>query len=392
MKGRRPKLLFVVTEDWYFVSHRLPLALGAMRAGMDVAIATNVGSHGELIRQHGIELHPWALQRGSTGLVAEMRALFDLWKIYRRARPDVVHHVAIKPVLYGSLAAKLTGVRRVVNALGGMGSLFSVGAGGRRAGLKAAVLVGLRWLLGRRESLMILQNPDDRTLLVESARLREDSIRLIRGAGVDVGTFGASTPPGGIPLVVLPARMLSDKGVFEYVAAARKLKADGIEARFALVGGTDPCNPAHIDESQLARWNAEGVVEWCGKCEDMPAMLASCALVCLPSYREGLPKSLLEAASCGRAIVTTDVPGCREVVQHGVNGLLVPARDAAALAAALRALLCDAGLRTAMGQRGRELVLKNFSEEIVVQQTLDVYRELLPGQMKQAQEMRAALR
>jgi len=373
----RPKLLFVVTEDWYFVSHRLPLALGALAAGMDVAIATNVGVHGEALRRLGLEVHPWKLRRGSTSLVSEAAALFDLWKIYRRVRPDIGHHVAIKPVLYGSLAARFSGTRKVVNALGGMGALFSEESRGSL--LRSAVLEGFRRLLGHRGSVLILQNPDDQQLMMRSARIGEESIRLIRGAGVNVNTFYPAPPPEGLPVVVLPARMLADKGVGEFVEAARMLKARGIAARFVLVGGTDECNPANIPAEQLASWVAAGDVEWLGRREDMPAVLMSSTLVCLPSYREGLPKALLEAAACGRAIVSTDVPGCREIVRHGENGLLVPAKDATALADALQTLLCDVALRERMGRRGREMVLNEFSEDSVVRQTLAIYRSLLPA-------------
>jgi glycosyltransferase involved in cell wall biosynthesis len=372
----RPKLLFVITEDWYFVSHRLPLALGALRAGMDVAIATNVGSHAELIRQAGITLYPWSLERGSTGIFAELKALYALFKIYRQARPDIVHQVAIKPVLYGSLAAKLTGVTKVVNALGGMGFLFSEGSGSRR-GLRALVLTGFRWLLSGPKHLLILQNPEDRELLVRAAGIDERNIRIIRGAGVDVNVFGLAPEPEGVPLVVLPARMLADKGVHEFVEAACLLRAQGIQARFALVGGMDECNPACVPAHQLKQWVDQGDVEWFGRRDDMPAIYASAALVCLPSYREGLPKSLLEAASCGRAIVATDVPGCREIVRDGENGLLVPARDAGALALAIAKLLQSPALRTQMGARGRAMVLASFSEQIVVEETLHIYQTLL---------------
>lgn len=374
----RPKLLFVVTEDWYFVSHRLPLALGAIAAGMDVALATHVAKHGDLIRRAGIEVHEWDLDRGSTGIWAEMRALFSLLRIFLRVRPTVVHQVAIKPVLYGSLVARLTGVRKVVNALGGLGFLFSNEAG-RKSVLRSLVLTAFRWLLSGKNSVLILQNPDDCDLLVKGAGIDRASIRLIRGAGVNVHTYNVTPVPDGLPLVILPARMLSDKGVGEFVEAARMLKEQGVQARFALIGGTDECNPACISAGQLRDWQAQGHVEWLGRCDDMPAMYAACTLVCLPSYREGLPKALLEAAACGRAIVATDVPGCREIVIDGENGLLVPARDAAALARALGTLLTDPALRERMGQRGRAMATQEFSETAVVNKTVDIYRAMLPG-------------
>jgi len=373
---KKPKLLFVVTEDWYFCSHRLPLGLAALADGMEVALATNVSSHAEALRAAGITVFPWYIRRGSTGLWSELRSLASLLGIYVRYRPDLVHHVAIKPVLYGSLLARLTGVARVVNALGGMGALFT-GEAGQRQGLRRLVLTGFRWLLGGKRSILILQNPDDCAVLVEQAGVARSAIRLIRGGGVNLDDFAVLPEPAGVPLVVLPARMLADKGVAEFVAAAASLRQAGVVARFALVGGTDPANPAAIDAAQLARWVDEGAVEWFGRRDDMPAVLAAAAIVCLPSYREGLPKALLEAAACGRAIVATDVPGCREIVRHEHNGLLVPARDSAALAAALARLLAAPALRQAMGQAGRRMAVEEFSDTLIVAQTRAIYRALL---------------
>jgi glycosyltransferase involved in cell wall biosynthesis len=370
------KLLFVVTEDWYFVSHRLPLAVAAVAAGMDVSLATNVSSHAAAIRQAGITLYPWKLNRGSTGLIAEFKALCGLLRIYWRVRPDIVHQVAIKPVLYGSLLAKLLRIPRVVNALGGMGAIFS-DTSGKRGRLRAVVLAGFRSLLNRRGSLLILQNPDDCELMVNGAAIARANIRLIRGAGVDVRVFDVVPEPQGVPMVVLPARMLTDKGVVEFVEAAKLLKAQGVQARFVLVGGTDECNPASVPPATLKAWVDSGAVEWHGRRDDMPLVYRSASLVCLPSYREGLPKALLEAAACGRAIVATDVPGCREIVRHGENGLLVKVRDVNALAQAMATLLDDTAMRHTMGAAGRKMVLQEFSEEKVVADTLAIYQELM---------------
>lgn len=371
----RKKLLFVVTEDWYFCSHRLPIALAAIEQGMQVALATNVSTHGEALRAAGIEVYPWYIRRGSTRLWDEVRSVASLLSIYRRFQPDIAHHVAIKPVLYGSLIARLYSAAGVVNALGGMGALFT-GGGGKNRLMRSLVMRAFRWLLGGKRSLLILQNPDDRDLLARGAALDRHAIRLIRGGGVNLVAFDVSPEPPGLPLVVLPARMLADKGVFEFVAAATELKRGGVQARFALVGGTDPCNPAAVSERQLNAWVGQGAVEWFGRRDDMPAVYASAAVVCLPSYREGLPKALLEAAACGRPIVATDVPGCREIVRHLHNGLLVPARDAAALAQALRCLLEQPVLRAELGARGRTMAVDEFSEQQVVAETLAVYRSL----------------
>lgn len=380
----KPRLLFVVTEDWYFCSHRLPLALAAIEAGFDVSVATRVSAHGDVIRGAGIQVHPWEMSRGSTGVFTELRALLNLFRIYRAARPDIVHHVALKPVLYGSLLAKLRGIPAVVNALGGMGSVFTAGSARKRL-LKTAILNVFKLLLSAKGKILILQNPDDRDLMVTQAGVAPERIRLIRGAGVSLDEFGVVPEPAGVPVVVLPARMLWDKGVGEFVEAARLLQAEGVRARFVLVGGTDECNPSGIDPKQLNQWTAEGLVEWLGMRRDMPAVLQGANIVCLPSYREGLPKSLLEAAACGRAIVSTDVPGCREIVRDGQNGILVPARDAVALAAALRQMILSPELRSRMGRRGRDMVVAEFSEQIVVAQTINIYRELLAAGASVAQ-------
>lgn len=372
----RPRLLFIVTEDWYFCSHRLPLAKAAIEAGFDVSVASRVSEYSHSIRAHGIRIHEWKMSRGSTGLVEEFRALYRLWKIYRVAKPDIVHQVALKPVLYGTFVAKLCGTRAVVNALGGMGSIFTAGSR-RKHVLKMAILSLFRFLLSAKGRILILQNPDDRELMVTQAHLDESRIRLIRGAGVDLCEFAVMPEPGGVPLVVLPARMLWDKGIGEFVEAARLLRIKGVVARFVLAGGIDECNPSGIPQSQLEQWQAEGVVEWLGLCRDMPNVLQNANIVCLPSYREGLPKALLEAAACARAIVSTDVPGCREIVRDRENGLLVPVRDSIALAAALDCLISSPALRAAMGQRGREMVVAEFSEQIVVKQTIDIYSDLL---------------
>ncbi len=304
-------------------------------------------------------------------LPRELATLFRLWRLYRRERPDIVHHVALKPVLLGGVAARLAGVRAVVGAVAGLGFLFS---GDRRASRVARLLKwSLPGLIGR--GFAIVQNPEDAAMLADCG-VASARIRLIRGAGVDINCFSPRPELPGTPLVVLPARMLRDKGVGEFVEAARMLREQGVAARFALVGAPDPANPASISATELRTWAAAGVVEWWDQREDMPEVYAACHVVCLPSYREGLPKALLEAAACGRAIVTTDAPGCREVVRDGDNGLLVPVRNATALAMALRRLLADGGLRRVMGARGREIAVAAFSVERVVSETLALYREL----------------
>jgi glycosyltransferase involved in cell wall biosynthesis len=372
----RPRLLYLVTEDWYFCSHRLPLAAAAREAGFDVSVATRVRDHADEIRRAGVEPIPIGLSRRSVNPCRELRSLAEIVRTYRAVKPDIVHHVALKPVIYGSVAARLAAVPSVVNALAGLGYVFS--SRDRRARLvRPAVETLFRALLDRPASRLIVQNHDDLRFLVGEAVVDAGRATLIRGSGVDTSRYVPAPEPDSTPLVVLPARMLRDKGVVEFVGAAERLKADGAAARFALVGDPDPDNPASISEETLQRWSSSRAVEWWGWRDDMVTVFQQCHVVCLPSYREGLPKALIDAAACGRAIVTCDVPGCREVVRDGENGLLVPPRDSAALAAALRRLLEDPKLRRAMGERSRARAVAEFSVERVIEQTLGLYRELL---------------
>lgn len=367
-----PKLLFLVTEDWYFVSHRLPLAMVAQAAGYEVAVATRAGRQADVIRNAGIRLIPFAMSRRGGNPFAEVMAL---WRLYRVEKPDLVHHVALKPVMFGALAAWMARVPAQVNAVAGLGWLFT-----SSSGVVRLVRPVLRWmlarLLNRPHSLTIVQNPEDKSLL-ERSGLSARRLRLIRGAGVDVQVFFPVMPPPEPVCIVLVSRMLWDKGVGEFVEAARRLTGAGVNARFLLVGDPDPANPASVPESTLRSWHGQHGVEWLGRRDDIPAVFQAAHIACLPSsYGEGLPKSLLEAAACGLPIVTTDAPGCREVVRDGVNGLLVPVHDAAALAAALGKLIGDAALRRRMGEQSRLRAETKFGLATVIAQTLAVYREV----------------
>jgi glycosyltransferase involved in cell wall biosynthesis len=368
-----PHLLFLVTEDWYFCSHRLPLARAAIADGFRVTVVTRVARHGDEIRATGIELIPMDLRRRSMNPVEAARTIFELARIYRKVRPDIAHHVALKPVLYGSIAARLARVRAVVNAVAGMGYVFSSTDFKARL-LRPAITAAFRALLNAKNSRLIVQNPDDRALLIARGIVDAERVRLIRGSGVDTTVFLPSPEPSGTPIVMLASRLLRDKGVLEFIEAAKKLSAEKVAARFVLVGTPDPENPASISPAQLKDLIGD-VVEWWGVRDDMPRVLAEASVVCLPSYREGLPKVLLEAAACGRPIVATDVPGCREVVIGGESGLLVPARDADALATAIKTLLGNPLMRAAMGARGRHLAEEEFSVERIAEETIHVYRE-----------------
>lgn len=368
------RLLYLVTEDWYFVTHRLPLAVAAQDAGFEVAVATRETAHGEAIRKAGIRLIPFSLSRRGGNPVSEIVRLVAL---LRREKPDLVHLVALKPVLYGGIAAQLAGVPTVVNAVAGLGWLFT-STGWLALGAQIVLRRVLAWLLSANNSLTIVQNPDDLDLLAQ-AGVPRSKLCLIRGAGVDVAAFTPAVPLAHAPVtVMLVSRMLWDKGVGEFVEAARLLHAQGVQARYVLVGDSDPGNPTTIPAGTLRAWNGQGGIEWWGRREDMPAVLSQAHIACLPSYyREGLPKSLLEAAAMGLPIVTTDTPGCREVVRADDNGLLVPVRDVIALAAALSRLIADADLRARMGSRSRERAMVEFSQMQIIGQTLRLYWERL---------------
>jgi glycosyltransferase involved in cell wall biosynthesis len=374
--ARRRKLLFLVTEDWYFVSHRLDLAVAARRAGYEVAVATRVDRHGDRIREAGLGLHPVDFNRGGLNPFKDVFTLLRIAAIYRREAPDIVHHVALKPVLYGSLVARLLGIGGIVNALGGLGYVFS-STGRRAVVLRWFVRPLMRIALGGRRSRLIVQNRDDRARLAASGLAKDASIRVIRGAGVDPDRYRAVAPLSDQPLVILPSRMLWEKGVGEFVAAARHLQAKGLKARFALVGSPDDANPASVHRSEIDAWVREGVVEYWGWRDDMPEVFAQAQIVCLPSYHEGLPKALLEAAASGCAMVATDIPGCREIVRQGVTGWLAPVRDIDALAGALEQAIVQPGLRRQYGEAGRALIAAEFSSDRVATETVAVYDELI---------------
>jgi len=376
MADVRPRLLFLVSEDWYFISHRLHLAKAAQAAGFDVAIATRIGLHGDLLKATGLHVFPLNLQRRSRNTMRELMAVREIIGIYRSFNPQIVHHVALKPAIYGSVAARIAGVPIVINALAGLGYVFSSRDFYARL-LQPVVLAIFRSLFRGKHLKVIFQNADDREFMVRLGVVRDEQALLIRGVGVDIKMFFPEMPEAGKAQVVFPARMLFDKGLREFVAAARLLQSEGSDARFILVGEPDEDNPASANTRTLNQWVAEGAVEWWGRRDDMPLVLRQATLVCLPSYREGLPKALLEAASSGKPIVATDVPGCREIVLPGVNGLLVPPRDSRALAIAIDRLLRDSEMRERFGRNGRQLVEEQFSDETIAAQTLRLYQEMI---------------
>lgn len=372
-------LVIVVNDLGYFVSHRLPIALAAKKAGYSVTVA--YGEVGNAITSElvtlGFQLRSLPMQRGGANPFSDMRSLFFLWYLFVRVRPDLVHLVTIKPVLYGGIAARLARVPAVVSAVAGLGFVFIEQDGRKAAVLRRVVKPLFRWALGHPRQTLIFQNLDDRDRVLEMARGPLIKSELIRGSGVNLDACRVMPEPLGPPIVAMASRLLRDKGVLEFFAAARILTERGVSARFWLIGDPDLANPTSVTLQEVAALQGEGIVECLGHRSDVLSLYAQAHIVVLPSYREGLPKSLIEAAVCGRAVVTTDVPGCRDAIEPDVTGLLVPPRNASALADALERLVRDVALRKDMGKAGRALAEREFGIEKVVAAHLRIYEGLL---------------
>jgi len=371
------KILYLVTEDWYFCSHRLNLAEAAMKAGNEVVVVTQVGDHAETIRSKGFTLIPLEMHRSVGSPLQELSTLIKLIRLYIQIKPDLLHHVSLKPVIFGSFAAWIARIPCVVNAYTGLGYLFTTRT--LTSGFFMKMMVPLMSMIMKRKGFhSIVQNSDDESALMNLGLVRPGRVSLIRGSGVDTAVF-RYVPEliTDTPMVLFASRLLRDKGIIEFIDAVRIIKKRGIPARFVVVGDTDPGNPTRIDKSELYAWVKQGMIEWWGYRDDMPEIFKQAHIICLPSYREGLPKVLLEAAACGRPIVTTDVPGCREVVQDGINGFLVPAKDAVTLADAIQRLLAAPELRKQMGEAGRKRVEENFGIDTVNSATVSIYNDLL---------------
>lgn len=374
------KVILFANTDWYLYNFRRSLALALQTAGYEVLLVSPPGKYGQRLRELGLGWQAVPMERRSLNPFREARLLLRLISLLRRERPALVHGFTIKCVVYGSLAARLTRMPTRINAVAGLGYVFA--SKDRKARLlQPLVRIMLRFALHGEHARLILQNPDDMTLFEKSGLLESTSTSLIPGSGVDCTRFlpRATQPMPGTPLrVLLAARLLWEKGLAEYAQASRILQSKGRKVHFLLAGAPDPGNPAAVPESTVRAWAEDGVLEWLGHVDDMHALFTSVDIVVLPTYYgEGLPKSLIEAAACALPLVTTDMPGCREVVTDGVDGLLVPPRSAVALADAIERLLDSPELAAKLGEAARAKALAEFDERIVIARTLAVYSELL---------------
>ncbi len=370
------KIILVANTDWYLFNFRLSLARRLRSSGIEVVLVSPNGKYVSDILEDGFQWIEWNVGRKTTEPIGELNSVRKLAAIYKSEKPDLVHHFTIKPVLYGSLAARQANVPALVNSVTGLGYVF-LNQSKQGNALRKVVLPLYRLAFGHANLAVIFENSNDQQQFIQMGLISEEKTSVVQGVGVDTERFQPSPEPEGVPIVLFPARMLLDKGLGTLVEAARFLKSKRA-ARIVLVGEPDPGNPATIEKETLLSWQEEGLVEWWGFQTEMDQIYSQAAVVTLPSFGEGLPTALIEAAACGRAIVTTDVAGCREVVTDGVNGLLVPPNDPNALANALDRLLADPQLRARMGAAGRERVLAAFGDDFILRQILEIYRRLLP--------------
>jgi glycosyltransferase involved in cell wall biosynthesis len=375
------RVMYVANAGWFFISHRLPIAIAAKAAGDEVHVA--VAMDPELdkdsrrtLEAAGFIVHSLQLSRHGAHPYELIRDWLSLIRLFQGVRPDIAHLVTLKPILLGGLACRLVRIPATVMAVPGRGTVFS--ARGPLAMVRRwIVLIGYRLAYRHRKTRVIVQNVEDRDYFVSRRIFRAEDVSLIRGSGVDTSRFAMLPEPNGPPIVVFAGRMLREKGAEEFVAAAASLKQQQTPARFVLLGAPDHGNPKSHTREEIEAWVASGAVEWWGFCHDMERVFAQSHIVCLPTYYgEGVPKVLIEAAAAGRPIITTNTPGCRDIVRHEFNGLLVPPRDTASLVLALERLINNADERRAMGERGHRLARAEFAVELVVEKTLNLYASI----------------
>jgi glycosyltransferase involved in cell wall biosynthesis len=372
--GGPPRLLYVVTEDWFFLSHRLPMARAAQAAGFEVHVAANMADGAAAIAREGFVLHPVRFARARLSPLATLATIRALRDLHRRLAPDLVHHVALQPTILGSLAALGVPVARV-NAVTGLGYAFIAES------FKARIVRGvigtlLRLLVDRRRSVALVQNPDDRALL-QGLGIAAERIVLIPGSGVDVDRLNPTPEPAGAVTLGFVGRLLDDKGIRVLVAAHRLLRAKGLDVDLMIAGTPDPANPASVSQAEAQSWAREPGVTWLGHVDDIATVWARAHIAVLPSRREGLPLSLLEAAACGRPMVATDVPGCREVAIAWQTGLLVPPDAPGALATAIEMLVETPEMRERFGRAARRLAEERFASDAIGRAVVALYAKLL---------------
>lgn len=372
------RLLFIVNVDWFFVSHRLPIAIEAINQGYEVHIACAITDKSEILKSNGLIVHPLNMHRSKGGFFTIINEFAEILSLVREVSPNILHLVTIKPVLLGGITARLVRVPSVVSAVSGLGFVF-VNRGLWALMRRKVIAFFYRIALGHINQKVIFQNISDQLKLSRSINLQNERVALIHGSGVDLSIYTAhQKQASGLPIVLFASRLLADKGVNEFISAATIINSSEIHARFVLVGEIDPSNPSSIQQDQINQWVKKGDIEFWGYQDDMVRVLSQSTIVVLPSYYgEGLPKILIEAAACARAVITTDHPGCRDAIEDGVTGILVPVRNAGAIANAIKGLLRDPKQCEAMGRAGRQRAEKMFDVKYVVSEHIRIYNKLL---------------
>ena len=373
MIKKKLKLIIVISKDWSFWSHRLPLAKSAIEAGYEVTLVTKVNKFEKKIKEEGINIININFARSSKSPLTDLFNIIKLICIFRKEKPDIIHNVALKTILISSLASLFSRRTVVINAFTGLGYVFSSNQLQAKI-IRLFIKPIFRIIMRRSNNWTIFQNPDDLNLFNDLGLIEPDRSILIRGSGVNTSEFSKSADTNETPVVMLASRMLWDKGVGEFVEAAKRLNKDNIKAKFVIVGDIDNDNPMSIPIKTIKQWVNEGHVDWLGYSSSMPETLSSASIVCLPSYREGLPKVLLEAAAVGRPLVATDVPGCREIVKNNENGILVKLKNVDSLYNAIKSLILNKEMRQSMGESSRALVESQLSTDIINNQILEFYK------------------
>ena len=380
---KNKKILILVNYLSFFLSHRLPVAEALLAKGFEVFIGYGElrGADPKLLEQKGFNVDFIPMQPGSFNLLKDLKTIYYIWDFFKRVKPDIVHLVTIKPYLYGGIVSRLCGVQGLITAVSGLGTLF-VNKDLKSKLIRLLLYPIYKLAFNHLNQKVIVQNKDDLKVLVNWGVLNPSKVKLLKGSGVKLEDFTNLDEPGGIPTVCFAARLLRDKGVYDYVSAVRLLKERGIKAQFLLAGDLDINNPTGLKLDDLNKLKDEGYVKIIGYQKDIVTLYAKSHIICLPSYREGFPKSLIEAAAAGRAVVTTDVPGCRDAIIPNKTGLLVPIKDSRKLADALQWLIENPKERIAMGKEGRKFAEKEFPIEKIILSHLDIYQDLLRNSLR----------
>lgn len=372
----RKKLLFIVNVDWFFISHRLPIAIAALNDGYEVHLACGVTNRQRELEALGIIVHPLSMSRSGTSLLKELKVIKEMSAVVKSVSPEIVHLVTIKGAIYGGLVTRFKKIKVRIASISGLGFVF-IDESLKARIIRLMVTKLYRIALNSKNTKVIFQNNNDKNIFVKHKIISSEQSLIIRGSGVDLETYKYLPEPAGEKVIMFVARLLKDKGVVEFCEAAINLKQSGFKAKFVLVGDIDLHNPNSFTQSELTTYVNSGYIAHLGFSTNVAELITTSHIMVLPSYREGLPKSLIEAAACGRAVITTDVPGCRDAITPNKTGLLIPIKSSEAMVTAIKKLCDNDDLRVKMGKNGRALAESCFDINEVIKIHLNLYKEVI---------------